>query len=332
MEHILTYHMIAFVCGFVLDLVFGDPHALPHPIRLIGTLIAGLEKKLLKLQMRDEKKEFYKGILLVVLILFSAGAVAALVLVVAYWLHPVAGIVVESVMTYQILATKCLKDESMKVYQSLNEQGLEAGRVAVSMIVGRDTNVLDETGVVKAAVETVAENTSDGVIAPMLYTALGGPVLGFVYKAVNTMDSMVGYKNDKYLYFGRAAAKLDDVINFIPARISAYLMIAAAYIGGKAFDGKQAYHIYKRDRRNHASPNSAQTESVCAGALGIQLAGDASYFGKVVKKPYIGDAHRVVEREDIVRVNRLMYVTAVISEVLCLVIMFVSNCISRILG
>lgn len=332
MEHILTYHMIAFVGGFVLDLVFGDPHALPHPIRLIGTLIAGLEKKLLKLQMRDEKKEFYKGILLVVLVLFSTGAVAALVLVVAYWLHPVAGIVIESVMTYQILATKCLKDESMKVYQSLNEQGLEAGRVAVSMIVGRDTNVLDETGVVKAAVETVAENTSDGVIAPMLYTALGGPVLGFVYKAVNTMDSMVGYKNDKYLYFGRAAAKLDDVVNFIPARISAYLMIAAAYIGGKAFDGKQAYRIYKRDRRNHASPNSAQTESVCAGALGIQLAGDASYFGKVVKKPYIGDAHRAVEREDIVRVNRLMYVTAVISEVLCLVIMFVSNCISRILG
>lgn len=332
MEHILTYHMIAFVCGFVLDLVFGDPHALPHPIRLIGTLIAGLEKKLLKLQMRDEKKEFYKGILLVVLVLFSTGAVAALVLVVAYWLHPVAGIVIESVMTYQILATKCLKDESMKVYQSLNEQGLEAGRVAVSMIVGRDTNVLDETGVVKAAVETVAENTSDGVIAPMLYTALGGPVVGFVYKAVNTMDSMVGYKNDKYLYFGRAAAKLDDVVNFIPARISAYLMIAAAYIGGKAFDGKQAYRIYKRDRRNHASPNSAQTESVCAGALGIQLAGDASYFGKVVKKPYIGDAHRAVEREDIVRVNRLMYVTAVISEVLCLVFMFVSNCISRILG
>lgn len=326
MEHILTYHMIAFVCGFVLDLVFGDPHALPHPIRLIGTLIAGLEKKLLKLQMRDEKKELYKGILLVVLVLFSTGAVAALVLVGAYWLHPAAGIVVESVMTYQILATKCLKDESMKVYQSLNEQGLEAGRAAVSMIVGRDTNVLDETGVVKAAVETVAENTSDGVIAPMLYTALGGPVLGFVYKAVNTMDSMVGYKNDKYLYFGRAAAKLDDVVNFIPARISAYLMIAAAYIGGKAFDGKQAYRIYKRDRRNHASPNSAQTESVCAGALGIQLAGDASYFGKVVKKPYIGDAHRAVEREDIVRVNRLMYVTAVISEVLCLVILFVLNC------
>ena len=326
MEHILTYHMIAFVCGFVLDLLFGDPHWMPHPIRAIGALIVGLQKRLLDLQTRDEKKELHRGIVLVVLVLLCTGFVAAGILCGAYWLHPVAGISVEAVMTYQILATKCLKDESMKVYTSLNAEGLEAGRKAVSMIVGRDTNVLDENGVVKAAVETVAENTSDGVIAPMLYTALGGPVLGFVYKAVNTMDSMVGYKNEKYLYFGRAAAKLDDVVNFIPARISAYLMILAAYIGGKAFDGKQAYRIYKRDRRKHASPNSAQTESVCAGALGVQLAGDASYFGKVVKKPYIGDAHRAVEREDIVRVNRLMYVTAVISEVLCLVILFVLNC------
>lgn len=332
MEHILTYHMIAFVCGFVLDLLFGDPHWMPHPIRAIGALIAELEKKLLDFKQRDEKREFHKGIVLVVLVLLCTGIVAAIILLGAYWLHPAAGIVVESVMTYQILATKCLKDESMRVYTSLKEEGLEAGQKTVSMIVGRDTHVLDETGVVKAAVETVAENTSDGVIAPMLYTALGGPILGFVYKAVNTMDSMVGYKNEKYLYFGRAAARLDDVVNFIPARISAYLMILAAYIGGKAFDGKNAYRIYKRDRRNHASPNSAQTESVCAGALGVQLAGDASYFGKVVKKPYIGDAHRAVEREDIVRVNQLMYVTAVISEVLCLVIMFVSHYISHILG
>ena len=170
----------------------------------------------------------------------------------------------------------------------------------------------------KAAIETVAENTSDGVIAPMLYTALGGPVLGFLYKAVNTMDSMVGYKNEKYLHFGRAAAKLDDVMNFLPARISALLMVGTAFISGKSYNGKQAWRIWRRDNRKHASPNSAQTESVCAGALGIQLAGDASYFGKVVKKPYIGDPTRAVEPEDIRRTNRLMNRTAWICEFLCL--------------
>ena len=169
----------------------------------------------------------------------------------------------------------------------------------------------------KAAVETVAENTSDGCIAPILYTALGGPILGFFYKAVNTMDSMVGYKNERYLYFGRAAAKLDDAVNFIPSRISAYLMILAAFLGGRDFDGKRAYRIYKRDHRNHASPNSAQTEAVCAGALGVQLAGDASYFGRVVRKPFIGDALRKVECEDIIRVNRLLYLTAWFGVILC---------------
>ena len=191
------------------------------------------------------------------------------------------------------------------------------------MIVGRDTNILNDEGVTKAAVETVAENTSDGIIAPMIYTALGGPILGFVYKAVNTMDSMLGYKNDKYLYFGRAAAKLDDFVNYIPARISAYIMILAACIGGRDYSGKNAYRIYKRDNRNHASPNSAQTESACAGALGIQLAGDASYFGKIVKKPYIGDKTREVEHEDIRRVNKLMYLAAGLCEVICLIIMLI---------
>ena len=215
----------------------------------------------------------------------------------------------------------------MKVYYSLQSEGLETARKAVSMIVGRDTSVLDEEGVAKAAIETVAENTSDGVIAPMLYTALGGPILGFFYKAVNTMDSMVGYKNEKYLYFGRAAAKLDDLINYIPARISAWLMICAAFIGGKSYSGRQAYKIYKRDNRKHASPNSAQTESVCAGALGIRLAGDASYFGKIVKKPFIGDALRNVEYEDIKRVNKLMYLTAWLCEMICLTLMVVLICL-----
>lgn len=312
----MKYHILAFFGGFLLDLLLGDPYCFPHPVRLMGSLISYLERKLRGNELPE--KELREGKVLVAAVLLLTALASGLLLTGAYLLHPCIGAAVETVMTYQILAVKCLKVESMKVYRSLTREGLEAARKAVSMIVGRDTAVLDEKGVAKAAIETVAENTSDGVIAPMLYLALGGPVLGFLYKAVNTMDSMVGYKNDRYLYFGRAAAKLDDLVNFLPARISAGLMILAAYCGGKDFSGKEACRIYKRDRRNHASPNSAQTESVCAGALGIQLAGDARYFGQWVRKPYIGDARREVEYEDIRRVNRLMYLTAGLCEALCL--------------
>ena len=259
--------------------------------------------------------------LLVLAVLSSTVFVTAVLLLGAYRLHPYLGAVIESIMTYQILATKCLKVESMKVYQELKKGDIAASRKAVSMIVGRDTECLDETGVAKAAIETVAENTSDGVIAPMIFTAIGGPILGFFYKAVNTMDSMVGYKNERYLHFGRAAAKFDDICNYIPSRISAYLMIAGTYFLGKEYDGKHAYYIYKRDRYHHASPNSAQTEAVCAGALSIQLAGDAWYFGKLVKKPFIGDALRPVEYEDIRRANRLLYATAFLCEGICLLVM-----------
>lgn len=318
----MEYHIAAFFLGFLLDLLLGDPYCFPHPVRLIGALITALEKRLLgKPKQRDEKRELKGGTVLVVVVLAATATVTVFILAGAYGIHPYLGVFAETIMTYQILAAKCLKTESMKVYRSLKEEGLEAARKAVSMIVGRDTAALDEEGVAKAAIETVAENTSDGVIAPMLYTALGGPVFGFLYKAVNTMDSMIGYKNDKYLYFGRAAAKLDDAVNYIPARISAYLMILAAFSAGRSFSGKHAYKIYKRDNKNHASPNSAQTESVCAGALGIRLAGDASYFGKLVKKPYIGDALRKVEYEDIRRANRLMYITAWFCEILCLLVL-----------
>ena len=324
----MKYHILAFFFGFLLDLLLGDPYWLPHPIRLIGSLISGLEKKLLGGRTeKDHKKELKKGVLLVFLVLFITFSVSAILIVGTYNIHPYLGVLVETIMTYQILAAKCLKVESMKVYHCLQTEGLEAARKAVSMIVGRDTSVLDEEGVAKAAIETVAENTSDGVIAPMLYTALGGPILGFFYKAVNTMDSMVGYKNEKYLYFGRAAAKLDDLVNYLPSRISAYLMICAAFTGGKGYSGRQAYKIYKRDNRKHASPNSAQTESVCAGALGIRLAGNASYFGKMVKKPFIGDSLRSVEYEDIKRVNKLMYLTAWLCEMICLTLMVVLICL-----
>lgn len=315
----IVYHGIAFLAGFVLDLLFGDPHWLPHPIRLIGRLISFLEKKLY-----DETKNLRaRGSVLVVLVLLITGVVAGGILYFVYRIQSVAGCVVESIMTYQILAIRSLKVESMKVYDALQTGTIEDARRAVSMIVGRDSACLDEAGVTKAAVETVAENTSDGVIAPMIALAVGGPFLGFLYKAVNTMDSMIGYKNDRYLLFGRTAAKLDDVVNYLPARISAYLMIAAAYLAGRDFDGTRAFSVYRRDRRKHASPNSAHTEAVCAGALGVRLAGDASYFGKIVKKPYIGDDVRPVESSDIRRANRLLYVTAFLCEAILLVLLIV---------
>ena len=323
----MCYHIIAFIAGFVLDLLIGDPHFIPHPVRLIGSLISFLDKRLnsdVKYNSSENEAnltKYKRGVLLAFTVIFATFAVSVIILVAAYSINLYAGVIAEAVMTWQILATKCLRVESMRVYDALRTDGVEAGRRAVSMIVGRDTSVLDEAGVTRAAVETVAENTSDGVIAPMLYTAIGGPVLGFVYKAVNTMDSMLGYKNDKYMYFGRFAARLDDVVNFIPARISAYLMIIAAFIGGRQFDGRNAYRIFKRDRFNHASPNSAQTESVCAGALRVQLAGGAVYFGKLVKKKYIGDGLREIEYEDIKRANRLMYITAFLCELLSVAVM-----------
>lgn len=323
----MCYHILAFIAGFVLDLLIGDPHFIPHPVRLIGSLISFLDKRL---NCDDgynisEKKinliKYKRGMLLAFTVIFATFAISVIIIVAAYSINLYAGVIAEAVMTWQILATKCLRVESMRVYDALRTDGVDAGRRAVSMIVGRDTSVLDAAGVTRAAVETIAENTSDGVIAPMLYTAIGGPVLGFVYKAVNTMDSMLGYKNDKYMYFGRFAARLDDVVNFIPARISAYLMIAASFIGGRQFDGRNAYRIFKRDRFNHASPNSAQTESVCAGALRVQLAGDAVYFGMLVKKKYIGDGLREIEYEDIKRANRLMYITAFLCELLSVAVM-----------
>lgn len=314
-------HLIAFVLGFLLDLLLGDPYWMPHPIRLIGSLIAKL-KRWNRQELSDRRKKD-RGTIMVILVVGLTLFFSAAILLLGYWIHPLAGCVIETVMTYQILALKCLKVESMKVYELLVAQNLAEARRAVSMIVGRDTENLDETDVAKAAVETVAENTSDGVIAPMLCLALGGPVLGFFYKAVNTMDSMVGYKNETYFYFGRCAARLDDVVNYIPARISALFMVLASFLAGKEFDGRRAWRIWRRDRRRHASPNAAQTESVCAGSLGIQLAGNASYFGKVVEKPTIGDAVRPVEYEDIRRADRLLYGTAFLCESVCALGLFI---------
>lgn len=300
--------LAALLTGYILDLLFGDPRQIYHPIRIIGNLISVLEKGIRKVFPKTPGGELAGGVVLVLLTVGISTVVPAVLLAIAAWIHPAVYWALASFWSWQILATKSLKTESMKVYAPLKAGDLPAARYAVSMIVGRDTERLSEEGVAKAAVETVAENTSDGIVAPLIFLAIGGPALGFLYKSVNTMDSMVGYKNDKYLYFGRAAARLDDLLNFFPARISAWLMIAAAAVLG--MDGKNAKRIYLRDRHNHASPNSAQTEAVMAGALRVQLAGDAWYFGKRYEKPTIGDPFRSVEPEDIVRANRLMYLTS----------------------
>ncbi len=320
----IRYSLYALIGGFLLDLVLGDPHTPYHPACIIGKYISGYEKLLRKHLLKDnagEKLQKRAGIYLVVLVLITATLIPALLLMAAYWMHPYVGLGAEMIMCYAVLAARSLQTESMKVYDALQTDGLEAGRKAVSMIVGRDTQNLDEKGVTKAAVETIAENFSDGVVAPMFYMILGGTVAGYFYKAVNTMDSMVGYKNEKYLYFGRAAAHLDDIVNYIPARISALVMIGASFL--MKLDGPNAWKIFIRDRHNHASPNSAQTEAVAAGALDVMLAGDAYYFGQLYHKKTIGDDIRPIEVNDIRVMNRLMYASAWITLVLMSVVKWI---------
>ena len=308
--------VVAMGLGFFLDLIFGDPQGFPHVIRAAGKLIGFAEKKLRPRLSATPQGERAAGVLMVCVVLALCVGVPALALSALYGLWVPLGLAAESFLCYQLLATRALRDESLKVYKSLKAKDLPGARYWVSMIVGRDTQNLDEAAVARAAVETVAENSSDGCVAPLFYMALGGVLGGCFCKAVNTMDSMVGYKNERYLNFGRCAARLDDAVNFIPARLAAWLMIAAAWLTG--LDGKNALKIYRRDRFNHASPNSAQTEAVCAGALGLRLAGPASYFGVLHHKPTIGDALRPIEPEDILRSHRLLYVTASLAFLLAL--------------
>ena len=315
-ENWLFFCILPMVAGFFLDQLLGDPRGIPHPVIFMGRLISALEKRLMKPSedlsgpslKAARRRQFFFGCVAAVVVIAVSTAVPMALMWCCRRIHPALGVAAACLLCWQMFAAKGLKKESMKVFEAFRQQDREAARQAVSMIVGRDTSALDEEGIIKAAVETVAENTSDGVIAPMCFMAVGGPAGAYLYKAVNTMDSMIGYRSEKYEYFGKCAARMDDVFNFIPARLSGLLMIAAAAVGGR--DGAGALRNFRRDRLCHASPNSAQTESACAGALGIRLGGPAVYFGELHEKPYIGDAVREPEYDDIPRANRLMYISS----------------------
>ena len=294
--------------GFVLDALFGDPAWLPHPVVYMGKAISKLEKFLRPRLPKTPQGELLGGAIVAFCLPVGTFLLTGLVCWGAARLHPLLGLAVQMFWCGQALAARGLVQESTNVYKELKKPDLPGARKAVSRIVGRDTAELTAEGVTKAAVETVAENASDGVIAPLLYMLIGGAPLALTYKAINTMDSMLGYKNEKYLYFGRVPAKLDDVANYIPSRLAGLLWVAAAALTGNSARG--AWKIWRRDRRRHASPNSAQTESACAGALGVQLAGPAYYFGQYYPKRTIGDALRPIEPEDILRANRMMYVAS----------------------
>ena len=294
--------------GFVLDALFGDPAWLPHPVVYMGKAISKLEKFLRPRLPKTPQGELLGGAIVAFCLPVGTFLLTGLVCWGAARLHSLLGLAVQMFWCGQALAARGLVQESTNVYKELKKPDLPGARKAVSRIVGRDTAELTAEGVTKAAVETVAENASDGVIAPLLYMLIGGAPLALTYKAINTMDSMLGYKNEKYLYFGRVPAKLDDVANYIPSRLAGLLWVAAAAFTHN--DAKGAWKIWRRDRRNHASPNSAQTESACAGALGVQLAGPAYYFGQYYPKLTIGDALRPIEPEDILRANQMMYVAS----------------------
>ena len=308
------YVTCAVLLGFLLDWIFGDPKKLPHPICAVGKLVSLSEKLLRRIFPKTPRGLTAAGVFLWIIVCGVSFAVPFFLL---RWLRDVhfwLGFGVEALLCWTLFARKSLADAGVHVYSALDES-LDAGRRAVAMYVGRDTGALDKEGVIKAAVETVAENTTDGVVSPMIFMLIGGAPLGFLYKAVNTLDSMVGYHNDKYEYLGKFSARLDDVFNFIPARLTAACMIAGA--GMLHLDNRNALRIYRRDRNGHKSPNAGQTESVCAGALHVQLGGDASYFGKTVKKAAFGDPDREINRGDILRSIDLMTAASVLALVLC---------------
>lgn len=310
--------LIALLIGFGLDLILGDPIGWPHIVLGFGKLISFFERLLRQAFPKTSKGELTAGAFLVLFMCAISLGLAIGLLCLCQLISVYLRVAVESILVWQCLSLKSLRAAGTAVYEHLKRKDLPAARAAVGEIVGRDTGTMDECGVARAAVETIAENTNDGIVAPLLFMTLGGAPFGVLYKAINTMDSMVGYNNNRYLYFGRAAARLDDAVNFVPSRLAGVLMAFAALI--VKLDAKNALRIFRRDRRNHKSPNSAHTEAACAGALHILLGGDNYYFGRLVHKPTIGDDDRPIEPDDIKRANRLLFVTALLFLMICVIV------------
>lgn len=300
--------LCAALCGFALDLLLGDPERLSpvHPVVWMGKAVTAMERSLRRLFPRTERGAFRAGLVMALLLSLGTYILCKLILCSLDLVCPPLSLLVEIIWCWQALAVKDLRVEALRVRSALESGTLEDARRAVSRIVGRDTDRLDREGVARAAVETVAESFSDGVISPLFYMMLGGAPLALCYKAVNTMDSMVGYRNERFLYFGRAAARLDDAANYIPSRLAALLLCAAAPLCGE--NARESLRVWRRDRRKHPSPNAAQCEAAMAGALGLRLCGPASYFGVRHEKPWIGDARRPIASDDIRRACRLEYV------------------------
>lgn len=297
--------------AFLLDLLFGDPAWFPHPVRLIGRLADRLER----LCRRLTTNLYMAGLLTVVLVLAVTGGLTWGLLYGSAAVNPWLGLLAGLYILYASLAARDLARHSMQVLRPLCANDLALARQQLAMIVGRDTEALDAQGVCRACVESVAENIVDGVTAPLFWAAIFGPLGAMVYKAVNTMDSMFGYKNEQYLKFGLVAARLDDLANFIPARLTAMLVVAVAFLLG--YNGRQAWRIWHRDHNCHASPNSGHTEAAVAGALGLQLGGSSSYFGRIVNKPTMGDPGDACQPGHIGSAVRIMYGTVILA-VACL--------------
>lgn len=314
--------MISLIIGFVMDLIIGDPQNPVHPVRIIGNLGVTMEKFFRKILPKRLK---LAGLFTWMSVVITTFVITLEIVKFAFYINSILGIAIEGIILYFCISAKGLKVEGLKVINVLKSGDIEGARKKLSYIVGRDTESLDEKSIVRAVIETVAENMSDGIIAPLFFAGIGGAPLAMAYKAVNTCDSMFGYKNDKYIDFGFVSAKLDDFFNYIPARVTGYFIIIASFILGLNY--KESYKIYIRDRYNHTSPNSAHPEAAVSGALDIRLGGANYYFGKLVEKPTIGNDKEEIKIEHLYKTNNILFLVSFIGLILAVILNFICEVI-----